>query len=211
MDIQRFDERVARFENQKKHVGKILIYGNSYLDFWNAMYLDILFCDIEGIKPIYLNHSIGGITGAELLYYYPRLVKPYLPKMLIWCEGANDFEQGYTIVKAFDNAKAVFDKARVDFPDLPIILMTSIRPPKVYRSDYGWLEEMIAYDRLLKIFAYEHQHCLYLDIEPFFLKLRSYNIYLYDDVHLNELGYNEFTQFVKPQITHFIGKVFKHE
>ncbi|HBP37788.1 MAG TPA: hypothetical protein DD640_03435 [Clostridiales bacterium] len=200
--IQRYEERAAQYEKEEKLTGRVLLYGNSYLDNWHPAHLDDLFRELSGPNPPYVNHAIGSIAGADLLRYYPRLVRPYLPTAMIWCEGANDFALGYTCAEASANARAVFAAARQDFPDLPLVLLSTIRPPDL-RSCPERISRKDAYDQFLADYARDNGRCLYLDLKPFFRETQDERFYLADQVHLNDIGYERLTRFVKPPLLRF--------
>jgi len=207
-NIRRLEEQVINLENKKASFGKVLFYGNSYFTLWENDKLEEMLSDLPISKPVTINHGFGGATSAELRYYYPRLVKPFKPKTLVWCEGANDFEQGYTPEEAIECAEYVFGHARHDFLDIKLILLTAIETPKTFQMD--WIQLKDKYDRMLAKYADQHSNCKCIDIRPFFYKdgvrdKRNFkDIFREDDVHLNDKGYTEFAGFLKDRIMSFL-------
>lgn len=213
MDINRFEEQVKNLEKNKVYKGKVLFYGNSYFAFWDNDKIEEMLSDVSVSKPVIINHGFGGATGAELLHYYPRLVKPYEPMALVWCEGANDFEQGFTSNEASGNAKNVFNKLKSDFPEVKIIILSAIEPPKLF--DFPERIQMKReYDKKLIDYAINNTNCLYIDISPFFYELgqvgnykKFRDIFRDDRVHLNDNGYKDFALYLKDEIVKFLNKV----
>ena len=191
-DVRRYEEEVVILEQKEKSIGRILFYGNSYFAYWSDGDLEEAFSNIQKQKPVTINNGFGGSTSAELLYYYPRLVKPYAPSALVWCEGANDFWLGYTPAVAFQVAKEVFEKALMDLPDIVLILLSAIETPRAKEcNEIGLNRE---YNQFLKEYAKDHENCFYIDIAPFFYEGGKVDgefreIFRADMAHLTKQGY----------------------
>lgn len=210
MDINRFEDQVKDLEKDTVYTGRVLFYGNSNFAFWDNDKLEEMLSGMSTSKPVTINHGFGGATGAELLHYYPRLVKPYAPKAIVWCEGGNDFEQGFTLDEAFENAKKVFNKLKDDFSDVKIIMLSAAEAPKII--DFPeWIQIKKGYDKRLSEYAINNSNCLYIDIVPFFYEVgqagnmeKFRDIFRDDRIHLNDNGYKEFALYLKDKIVNFL-------
>ncbi|HBP38721.1 MAG TPA: hypothetical protein DD640_08275 [Clostridiales bacterium] len=216
-NIARYEKDVLAIEQRPIHTGRVLFYGNSCFGLWTAAGLENLLSEVPGESPKALNHGFGGATGAELWHYYPRLVRPYAPRALVWTEGANDFYEGFTVRESIRAARQVFQQAKKDFPGIRIIILAPIDNPGRYPGTFyaelnaSHFDLRCRYDRLLRKYAREHSFCAYLDIGPFFHK--GGNIAVRDDfidcfrddrVHLNAQGYDQFEQFLKQSFTEIL-------
>lgn len=82
VELTRLEKEIVAFEQQPIEKGMILFYGSSGLTRWNTRYKhrpleeDIRMKDGS---PAAVNHGFGSSTAEELLYYYPRAVKPWGP------------------------------------------------------------------------------------------------------------------------------------
>lgn len=208
MDIQRFEEQVQEIAKREVFKNRILFYGNSYFAFWGTEGPEKMLEGISDKKPVTLNHGFGGATSAELFYYYDRLIKPYEPSAIIWTEGANDFEQGYTVSEAFGYAEKVFDKARADFERIKLIFLTSIEVPKLTIREIDKAREYS-----LKLFEYSKSHngCYCIDLNPFFYKNgNEFNdVFREDNTHLTVEGYKKFERFLRDKIMNFLMQLLK--
>ena len=101
--------------------GLILFYGASNFTRWSTKWHhrpleeDILRKD--GSRAA-VNHGFGTSTAEELLYYYPRLVKPWKPRALVIAGLGNDLSAGYTVDEIVALQARVLDWARHDFPGI---------------------------------------------------------------------------------------------
>lgn len=209
MNLKRFEDQAARIESEPRSAGRVLFYGSSYFALWDYASLEGMFPSPPFDKPATLDHAFGGSTGAELWYYYPRLVRPYAPSALVWCEGGNDFDMGFTVKEAFGCAMAVFEAFSADFPDARLILVAPSRSPEAHRFPER-LRMRERYADLLRSYAYSRERTLYIDVRPFFYSGAPYvrenlrDIYRSDGAHLSESGYAGFSEFLGGKIFPFL-------
>ena len=97
--LKRLESRILEFEQETVHTGKILFYGSSGFTRWKPKY---------GMRPLEeevrgkdgslacINHGFGSSTAEELLYYYPRAIKPWAPRALVISIVHNDRGWGYS-------------------------------------------------------------------------------------------------------------------
>ena len=155
------------------------------------------------IKPrVRLEH------GEELLYYYPRAVKPCEPTALVYKTFGNDMGFGYSPREVLDLSERVFEYARTDFPGIHIYIHgpegNHRQSPDRHASNIRKRE----YDSLLRYYASQHDDCTYFSImeSPLFFhdpadrgnfdKMRE-DLFVEDGVHFNSQGYELYRQFFK--------------
>ncbi len=86
-----FDKDIALFETRMDLSGAVVFYGSSTITMWGHERLAHQMKDIAVI-----NRGFGGSTAEQALYYYSRVIKPLVPRALVWYEGDNDICVGYT-------------------------------------------------------------------------------------------------------------------
>ena len=102
LKVRRFDSRIERYEAVPVQTGKILFYGHSLFTrcshFTRSVDNPKLVEEVrmkDGSQAI-VNHGFGTSSADDLLYYYPRLVRPYKPRALVLATEANDVGFGYS-------------------------------------------------------------------------------------------------------------------
>lgn len=212
-DIQKnlkyLEESVVAYEQEPIEKGKILFYGHSLFTRWNdtpwgngRMDEDIRMKD--GSLAV-VNHGFGTSTSEELLYYYPRLVRPWEPRALVIATYANDGMYGYSPEDVMINISKLCQWARVDFPGIRIFLVEDHPCPKgkectlpdIWNNSKNKREK---YLEMLELYAQTHEDTevirLWNQPELFetpedvgdFHKVRE-DIFVEDKVHPNREGY----------------------
>jgi lysophospholipase L1-like esterase len=206
MNLERYAADIDKLCKKEIFENKIMFYGNSYFNLWSADRIERMLSELGGSKPVAVNNSFGGATSAELLHYYDQLVKPYKPRLLLWTEGANDFAMGFTGEEASEIACTFFNKLKSDFPTVQIMILSPIETPNI--TDNKKIAMRDFYKSRMNDYAEAHENCSFVDISPFFYndeakKCFRDDIFIEDNVHLNDHGYDEFERFLKKTIIQF--------
>ncbi|MDW7655812.1 MAG: GDSL-type esterase/lipase family protein [Bacillota bacterium] len=208
-DLERFEHQVKTIEQRTRYTNRILLYGSSTLAFWPSNIIEDMFSDIMTMRPAAVNHGFGGATCEELWHYYPRLVKPYEPAILIWSENGNDFEQCYTAHQAFNFSKQVYEQALSDFSDLKIIILSPGASPKLFAM--GWQDLRNDYDVLLRQYAADNSRCYYIDTYPFYFEqtgkgaqTKHKPIFQQDQTHFTQEGYDMYAKYLHDRLREII-------
>ena len=188
-DITRFESAVCALEAQTAAIGGIVLYGSStFARFPN----DILSAAFASAAVI--NRGFGGSTAEEALYYYPRLIAPLAPSVLVWYEGDNDPMFDYTPSRAFALSRRVWEKARADFAGCRLVLVgvkDGVGEEEANRARR-------AYNRRLQEYASQRSFAVYVDL-PALLSGKA--DYAADGVHLNEAAYQKLAQAICRAVT----------
>lgn len=117
--------------------GLILFYGSSsftrWKPYWKHRPLEEDIRMKDGSRAA-VNHGFGTSTSEELLYYYPRLVKPWNPRALVvYCHG-NDLAAGYSAQEIMFLQSRLLEWARKDFPGIRFYLETGKPSPSARHS-----------------------------------------------------------------------------
>ena len=218
MDLKSLEKEIIAYEQEPVEKGKILFYGHSLFTRWGApkwgyrrMDEDIRMKD--GSLAV-VNHGFGTSTSEELLYYYPRMVRPWEPRALVIGTYANDNMYGYGPEDVMTNISKILHWARTDFPGIKLFIVEDHPRPntKNYTGKELWNSNRIKRERFLEmIHTYAATHVdtevIRLWNQPEFFetpedvgnykKVRE-DIFAKDMVHPNQEGYdilkNVFTQ-----------------
>ena len=218
VDFKLLEYAVDAYEKQPIEKGKILFYGHSLFTRWNSgewgnhrpLEDDIRMKD--GSLAC-VNHGFGTSTSEELLYYYPRLVRPWDPRALVIATFANDAMYGCSVEDTMTNVSKICHWARTDFPGIKIFLVedTVKLKDKAYDERELWNKEKHRrdkYNEMISFYAQTHDDTELIRFwdEPGFFetpedvgnykKIRE-DIFADDKVHFNQAGYD------------IVGRVFR--
>ena len=192
------EPQIQEYEQEPIEKGKIVFYGPSNFTRWEREKWDHtpLREAIVGKSgaPCAINRGFGSSCPEHQLYYYPRMVRPLEPKVLVYsATNGNGRIFGYTPEESLELAERVVAYALADFPDIHIYL--SGAQCKRDMTEELW-EERRAYNKMVKEFAEATPNCFSvdaLDYEP----LRRTDIYVKDGVHYNQEGYDLYAEFYR--------------
>jgi lysophospholipase L1-like esterase len=209
-NLRDLEASIIAYEQEPIEKGKILFYGHSWFTRWGSpkwgyrrMDEDIRMKD--GSLAV-VNHGFGTSTSEELLYYYPRMVRPWEPRALVIGTRPNDTMYGYSPEETMANISKICQWARVDFPGIRLFLMEAPPSPKgkdTTRKDLwnNGKNERDKFNEMIRIYADTHEDTKLVSLwdKPEFFetpedvgnfrKVRE-DIYVPDQVHLNQEGYD---------------------
>lgn len=167
VDLTRFEDKIQEYEGYPVEKGKILLYGSSFFTNWGYDRAIRQLAGLGGMDRPVVNHGFGGATADELLYYYPRMVRPYAPKVMVWRGGPNDIFSGLGPEEAWLITQRVFAWAKKDFPEIKIVVLAIFD----YRSQREEVRPAFAeYNRLSREYVQQDRQAAYLDISEFFYR-----------------------------------------
>ena len=118
MDIRRYEKAICELEAVPVPEGAVLLYGSSTIRMWPE---ERLRADLAPYTVC--ARGFGGSTAEEALFYYDRMVLPCRPRVLVWYEGDNDPNYGYSARRCMELSERVFRRARADLPGIRIVLL----------------------------------------------------------------------------------------
>ena len=218
-DLEFSEAQIHEYEKEPVETGKILFYGSSTFTRW---------APFRGMRPlsedirkkdgsaIAINHAFGTSTTEELLYYYPRLICPWRPSVLVLTTGLNDFSRGYELAETKALLERLFAYARYDMPGLSI-RMTDIRPilKHKYDNDSFYFDHVARFNEMADSFEKEydnfrlirHRTCpLFYEAPEYtgqYSRLRG-DIFVEDQVHYNQTGYDLYREFFTAELDEFL-------
>ena len=217
IDLKHLENSIIAYEQEPIEKGKILFYGHSMFTRWGSPKYGFRRMD-EDIRMkdgslAVVNHGFGTSTSEELLYYYPRMVRPWEPRALVLMTLANDGMYGMGVEQTLSNLFKICHWARTDFPGIKIFLVEPHPNPKGAASTLPdkWnsgFHRRDHFTQAIKLYAQTHEDTKVItlwDKPDFFLtpedvgdphKVRE-DIFAPDQVHLNQAGYNIFGPIIR--------------
>jgi lysophospholipase L1-like esterase len=191
-----FEDEIVAFEQADKEAfppkNAILFTGSSSIRLWK---------DLAGRFPNkkVINRGFGGSGLEDLLYYASRIVYPYKPRQIVIYSGENDIAAGKTPAQVLADFKTLFTAIRQKLPNTPVAYIAMKPSP----SRAGKLAQVKEGNLLISSFLKTQKKATYIDV---FNKMLGEDgqprpeLFLPDNLHMNEQGYNIWTQTIKPYL-----------
>jgi len=195
--LDRYNAEIRKFEVEDSisgiKTGAVLFAGSSSIRMWKT-----LEADMAPIKV--LNRGFGGSTIPEVTHYADRIILPYHPSILVLYCGENDISNDETtsdeVLKRFKE----FNKyIRKNLPKTQLYYISM--KPSVSRWKY-WPKINEA-NRKIEAFIKKRKKYHYIDTASKMLDdngIVFQDIFIKDNLHMNEKGYAIWTEVIKPEI-----------
>ncbi|AHM60397.1 G-D-S-L family lipolytic protein [Flammeovirgaceae bacterium 311] len=173
--------------------GAILFVGSSSIRMWE---------DLETAFPghVVLNRGFGGSSLRDLEYYLDDIVFPYKPRQIVIYSGENDIAGGNIsaeeLLKRFSD---VFEEIRDEMPHVPIAFV-SMKPSPSREEHMPELEEA---NSLVRNYLRTKPNTRYIDVYSLMLDKNGQpleDIFLEDNLHMNEKGYQIWSEAIEPYL-----------
>ena len=119
------EDAVREYEKENAEKGQIVFYGPSNFTRWSKAYgmkpMREVLLGASG-APCVVNRGFGSSCAEHQLYYYPRMIRPLAPKVLVYTFYGNGRAFGYSTEENWELAQRVIAYAKTDFPDIHIYL-----------------------------------------------------------------------------------------
>ena len=153
-----------------KEQGLIMFYGPSNFTRWSHSpipHLDHRPLEEEILRKdgsrACVNHGFGTSTAEELLYYYPRLVRPWNPRALVTGSLSNDLGAGYSPSEIMSLLARLLEWARKDFPGIKLFLTTRGISPSFAKLPPNLQNQYDEYVQLLHYYCNAHDDVTLVD------------------------------------------------
>ena len=191
------ENAVCRYEEEPQHKEQIVFYGPSNFTRWSQKYGMIPLREVllgKSGEPCVVNRGFGSSCPEHQLYYYPRLVRPLAPKVLVYSPGfGNGLAFGYSLEESWELAQRVLAYAMTDFPGIRIYLCGAL-PRRDMTENH--VENSKKWDALLKKFAEETPGCSFVDVMSCEALARQ-DIFVEEGVHFHQEGYHIYGEFFR--------------
>ena len=196
-----WEREIRKFEKQDIETpptdGAILFTGSSSIRYWKTLAKDMAPLSV-------LNRGFGGSQIYDVIHYSDRIVVPYKPKIIVFYACENDlsglfFTKKKTPEEVQNDFREFCDKVQRQLPEV-LIFFISIKPPK--RRKKLW-PEMKNANRLVEEFCNSNELLHFIDIVPPMMDEDGNprrDLFKWDGIHMNELGYEIWTSIVKPTL-----------
>ena len=151
-----------------------------------------------------LNRGFGGSQISDVNYYVGRIVLPYKPKVIVFYAGDNNIAAGKSARHVFDDYKKFIKLVRAELSATRIIYI-GIKPS---RSRWPLWPVMNEANMMIKDFSGKDGRLYYFDSATPLLSNDgepNAEFFLKDQLHLNDKGYEVWTEQLRP----IIEKAFK--
>jgi lysophospholipase L1-like esterase len=179
--------------------GVVIFTGSSSIRLWSTL--------AEDMAPIpVLNRGFGGAQLAHVIHFYDETIVKYLPRAVVLYAGDNDLDEA--------TGKSAADVAR-DFGTLVAtvhayapgarIYFLSIKPSKLRWARWP---EMKRANELIAHQCKGDPRLTYVDVATPLLGEDGQprdDVYRFDGLHLNELGYIEWKRVLRPILCRDLG------
>ena len=191
------EDAVRKYEEEPIRKGEIVFYGPSNFTRWSEKWKMIPLREAvvgAGGKPCCINRGFGSSCPEHQLYYYPRMIRPLEPKVLVYsATNGNGRAFGYSDEESWELAQRVIMYALTDFPGIHVYI-SGANPRKEMSTEL--IENFKKYNSWIKDFVEKTPGCYYFDpleYEP----LRNPDNFVDDGVHFNQKGYDVYAEFFK--------------
>jgi hypothetical protein len=193
------EKEVLAYEAEPIVKGQIVFYGPSHFTRWREKFGNPVMREVllgKSGAPCAVNRGFGSSNSEHQLYYYPRMVRPLEPKVLVYMGDANSTAFGYTVEETWELALRVITYALTDFPDIRVYVCGAMPGKAMTEIE---LERKRAYSKLARAFAESTPRCTYIELLENSPMLND-ALFLDDRVHLNAEGYKVFEEFFKEKL-----------
>jgi len=191
------ENQVCTYEREPLRTGEIVFYGPSYFTRWSKKWgVTPLREAILGKSgaPCCINRGFGSSCSEHQLYYYPRMVRPLQPRVLVYSCFANASAFGYTPEETWELAQRVITYALTDFPGIHVYISgagpardISEEKMAVRLRFNGWVRE----------FAEQTPGCYVADVLADCPALLDPSMFVEDGVHFNPEGYKVYADYFR--------------
>lgn len=189
----KFEDEIIRFEKADSlnmpAAKQILLVGSSTLRLWRTYQKDL-----EGF-PVF-NRGFGGSQMSDVNYFFERLVAKYKPSLIMVYEGDNDLNAGKSPEAVLEDMKLFVAKVKVFAPKTNIAFI-SVKP-SISRIEL--FEKQKQFNKLLADYCASTKRLAYLNVFDNFLLPTGEimpDIFISDNLHLNEKGYAIWTASIR--------------
>ncbi len=194
-DFSRWENAIIAFEQQDKKQpppkDPLVFVGSSSIRLWD---LAKSFPDLPAI-----NRGFGGSELADSVYFAPRIVLKYEPRLIVLYAGDNDIAAGKTPEQVCSDFQSFVRLIHDKLPKTRIIYL-SIKPSLLR---WASIDKIRKANALIEAQCRKDDRLLYVDVATPMLgddgEPRR-ELFAVDGLHLNEKGYAVWAERLKPRL-----------
>ena len=171
----------------------IVFTGSSTIRLWTSLRADFPKLNV-------MNRGFGGSRLDDLVFFAPKIVLPYKPKMIVVYSGENDIEAKESPENALADFKAFVAFRDNNLPRTPIVYLSM--KPSILR--WSLWPEMKRGNDLIREECGKHRNVKFVDISAKMLGPNGtkppVDIFVEDGLHLNAKGYSIIREALLPHL-----------
>ena len=194
-EAAKWESAIAEFEagdaTNPPPRGGIVFTGSSYIKRWTS-----LTEDFPGKQTV--NRGFGGCQLADVCIYAERIIIPYAPREVVIYAGGNDLNAGKPPEIVFGDFIALMTKLKTALPNAKLVFISCPPSPKRWAQT----EKIRRANALIAAYCARHEISF---VNTFDLMLGpdglpKPDIYVADQLHMNEKGYAIWRAAVAPHL-----------
>ena len=189
-----WESEIAAFEQEDRanprRPGGVVFVGSSSIHMWPD-----LKADFPGVNVI--QRGFGGSELADAVYYAPRIVLKYRPRMIVLYEGDNDLSNGKSPETIFRDYTNFVSTVRRALPNTRIVFI-SIKPSG---SRWALVDKVRATNALVREYIARDPLQTYVDVFTPMLGpngLPRDELFVDDKLHMTPAGYALWRELLTP-------------
>jgi lysophospholipase L1-like esterase len=189
-DPTRFAAEIEQFGPRPDLKAPIVFTGSSSIRMWTGL-------EEAFPEAMVLNRGFGGSHFSDLIVYVNECVLQYQPKQVFIYEGDNDINAGETPKAILKEAKQLVKLLQKQLPGVDIVLIA----PKPSLARWKWADQYVDLNSRLEKWAGRKKGVRFVDVWSVMLTEEGNpmpDIFIEDDLHLNEKGYAIWTEAIRP-------------
>lgn len=195
-DPLRFENDIKAFERMDAvsfpDTAATLFIGSSSIRLWSTI-------DTDFPNLTIINRGFGGSHTSDVLYYFDRIVSPYLPATIIYFAGTNDLAAGIAPGRVIGFTEEFIQRVNALRPHTRIYILSNT----IAVSRRHLYENYHQANQLLAEMLNKYPNATYVDVTT--PGLEAYNkprsdIYTSDSLHLNATGYHMWKEILMPYL-----------
>ena len=191
--FEKWEKEIATFEEMDRAkpppTGAILFVGSSSIRLWKTLAQDFP-------RHRVINRGFGGSEMADSAHFADRIVLPYQPRMVVIYAGGNDINNGKSPEQVFEAFKELTGKIRTALPETTVACISIAGNPARWKQ----VEKVKAANALIAAYCAANPNMKFIDVFPSMLgsdNLPRPEIFVADQLHMNEEGYRIWTGIVR--------------
>ena len=194
--VDRFESAILNMEKEDSTrtimEDEIIFVGSSSIRLWHSLLTDMLPLRV-------VNRGFGGSTIPEVTYYAHRIILPNKPPFIVFYCGENDINDGYSPEEVF-SAFQKFDNIVHESLPKTKILFLSMKPSP---DRWDLWDKFKKGNQLIENYCKSKPHLYYFDTSESLLTAEGKpdsTVFIEDGLHMNALGYEKWTNQLKPKL-----------
>ncbi len=168
----------------------ILFIGSSSIRLWKTLAQD--FPNL----PV-INRGFGGSRIPDSIYFAPRIVVPYRPRLIVLYAGGNDLNDGRSAEQVASDFTRFVETVRKSLPATRIAYISIAGNP----ARWAQVDRVRQANRLIEAYTTRTPNMTFIDIFPAMLDASGQprpELFVADRLHMNAAGYAIWTRIVAP-------------